>query len=38
MPYKQKATPGTAQLNESAAELPEKERRLKQKFNSDINF
>ena len=38
MSYKKKATPGTVQFNKLAAGIPEKKRRLKHKFNSDITF
>ena len=37
MANKKKVTPGTVQFNKLIAELPEKERRLKRKLNSDMN-
>ena len=38
MPYKKRTTPGTVQFNKLIFELPEKERILKHKLNSDMNF
>ena len=38
MPYKKKAIPGTVHFNKLICELPEKERRLKHKLNSDMIF
>ena len=39
MPYKKKQPiPGSVQFNKLIAEIPEKERRLKLKLNSEIIF
>ena len=38
MSYKKKATPGTVQFNQLAAEIPEKQERLKHMFTSDMIF
>ena len=38
MMYKKKAIPGTGQFNKSISELPEKERRLKPRFNLEMIF
>ena len=36
MAYKKKATPGTVQFNTFISELPEKQKRLKHRFNLDM--